>query len=102
VPGRRPSTLSVNDRKVAEGRIDRTQPMAFSADETADADIDEATPVVEGLGEGRETRFTGRIDKATVEVKLSGEVFFLPLQKPDSLVFAKVNTFSHFRPRKKP
>ncbi|MGR9099205.1 MAG: arylsulfatase [Gammaproteobacteria bacterium] len=62
-------TLSVNGRKVAEGRIERTQPRIFSADETADVGIDEATPVVAGIGQGHETRFTGRIEKVTVEVK---------------------------------
>lgn len=62
-------TLSVNGRKVAEGRIDQTQQRVFSADETADVGVDEATPVVAGLGEGRDTRFTGRISKITVEVK---------------------------------
>jgi arylsulfatase A-like enzyme len=62
-------TLSINGRKVAEGRIEQTQPRMFSVDETADVGVDEATPVVAGLGEGAETRFTGRIDKVTVEVK---------------------------------
>ncbi|MGY6276062.1 arylsulfatase [Methylomonas sp. MgM2] len=62
-------TLSVNGQKVAEGRIDRTQPRIFSADETADVGIDDATPVVEALGEGSQTRFTGKIEKVTVEVK---------------------------------
>ena len=40
-------TLFVNQRKVAQGRIERTQPRIFSADETADVGIDLATPVVE-------------------------------------------------------
>ena len=40
-------TLSVNGKKVAEGRIEHTQAMAFSADETADVGVDEATPVTE-------------------------------------------------------
>ncbi|MGZ8175746.1 arylsulfatase [Methylobacter sp.] len=62
-------TLSVNGRKVAEGRIDRTQPSVFSADETADVGVDEATPVVDGIGEGPQTRFTGKIEKVKVEVK---------------------------------
>jgi len=61
--------LSVNGRKVAEGRIDRTQPNIFSADETADVGVDEATPVVDGIGEGPQTRFTGKIEKVKVEVK---------------------------------
>lgn len=62
-------TLSVNGRKVAEGRIDHTQAMIFSADETADVGVDEATPVVSGMGEGPETRFTGKVERVTVEVK---------------------------------
>ena len=41
----------------------------FSADETADVGVDDATPVVEGMGVGRHTRFTGKIDRVTVELK---------------------------------
>ena len=62
-------TLSVNGNKVAEGRIERTQPMIFSADETADVGIDDATPVVAVIGEGAKTRFTGKIEKVTINVK---------------------------------
>ena len=62
-------TLFVNDKKVAEGRIERTQPMVFSADETADVGIDLATPVVETIGSEAASRFTGRIPKVTIEVK---------------------------------
>ena len=62
-------TLYVNDEKVAEGRIERTQPMIFSADETADVGIDLATPVVESIGSEAKSRFTGKIPEVTVEVK---------------------------------
>jgi len=62
-------TLSVEGRKLAEGRIEQTQPMVFSADETADVGVDDATPVVAGIGQGAETRFTGKIEKVTIEVK---------------------------------
>ncbi|MGE4441768.1 MAG: arylsulfatase [Desulfomicrobium sp.] len=62
-------TLYVNDKKVGEGRINRTQPMVFSADETADVGIDLATPVVESIGAEAKSRFNGRIPKVTVEVK---------------------------------
>jgi len=62
-------TLYVNDTKAGEGRIERTQPMIFSADETADVGIDLATPVVETIGAEAKSRFTGRIPKVTVEVK---------------------------------
>lgn len=62
-------TLYVNDEKVAEGRIERTQPMIFSADETADVGIDLATPVVESIGSEAKSRFTGKIPRVTVEAK---------------------------------
>lgn len=62
-------TLYVNDRKVAEGRIERTQPMVFSADETADVGIDLASPVVKAIGSEARSKFTGTIRKVTVEVQ---------------------------------
>ena len=62
-------TLFVNDRKVAEGRIEKTQPLIFSADETADVGVDMGTPVVEAIGSERKSRFTGRIPKVVIEVK---------------------------------
>jgi hypothetical protein len=61
--------LSVNGKPVAEGRVEKTQPNIFSADETADVGIDNQTPVAEGIGVGTETRFTGKINKVTLEVK---------------------------------
>ena len=63
------ATLSVNGVKVAEGRIERTQPGIFSADETADVGIDLGTPVVESIGAEAKSRFTGRIPKVVVEVR---------------------------------
>src|ERR1019366_6576322 len=40
-------TIFVNDKKVAEGKIEQTVPFAFSLDETADVGMDDATPVTE-------------------------------------------------------
>ena len=62
-------TLFINDEKVGEGRIDRTQPIVFSADETADVGIDLATPVVERIGAEAKSRFTGHVNSITVEVQ---------------------------------
>jgi len=62
-------TLFVNGQKVAEGRIERTQPMIFSGDETADVGIDLGTPVVEAIGAEARSRFSGRIPKVTIEVR---------------------------------
>ncbi len=61
--------LSVNGKQVAKGRIDQTQPNMFSLDESADVGVDEATPVVVGIGEGQSTRFTGKIEKVNISVK---------------------------------
>ena len=62
------SQLFVNGKKVAEGRIEKTTPFVFSADETADVGVDEATPVTEAYKEG-DNAFTGKIEKVTVELK---------------------------------
>ena len=63
-------TLYVDGNKVAEARIDRTQPNIFSADETADVGLDNQTPVALGIGYGpEETRFTGRISQVVVDLK---------------------------------
>jgi len=64
------ATLTVNGKTVAEGRIEKTQPLIFSADETADVGLDNQTPVVEGIGIGPvETRFTGKIHNVTIDLK---------------------------------
>jgi arylsulfatase len=62
-------TLFVNGKQVAQGRIERTQPIAFSADETADVGIDLGTPVVEAIGSEARSRFNGRISKVTIQVR---------------------------------
>lgn len=54
-----------------EGRIERTQPIAFSADETADVGEDDATPVTEDY-KAYDNKFTGKILKVTVDVKEMG------------------------------
>ncbi len=64
-------TISVNDTKVAEGRIEHTQPLIFSADETADVGEDDATPVTEDY-KAYDNKFTGKILKVTVDVKEMG------------------------------
>jgi hypothetical protein len=62
------ATLYVNGKPVAETRVEKTQPNVFSADETADVGVDNQTPVALGIGIGPETRFTGKINKITLEV----------------------------------
>ena len=61
-------TIYVDGRKVTEGRIGNTTPFIFSADETADVGMDEATPVTEEYAEG-DNEFTGEIERVTVTLK---------------------------------
>ena len=61
-------TLLVNGKQVAEGRIEHTNGYVFSADETADVGVDEATPVTEDYKED-DNKFTGKIGKITIQLK---------------------------------
>jgi arylsulfatase A-like enzyme len=60
-------TILVNGKKVAEGRIERTQGFIFSADEGADVGLDGETPVTNDYKEG-DNKFTGKIKKVVIEV----------------------------------
>ncbi len=60
------SRLFVNGELIEEGRIDRTVPMIFSADETFDVGTDTGTAV--GLYPNN-FKFTGRIKKLTIDLK---------------------------------
>jgi arylsulfatase A-like enzyme len=62
-------TIFVNGKKVAEGRIERTQPMAFSGDEGADVGEDGETPVTENYGIPAPYNLTGTITKVTIELQ---------------------------------
>ena len=64
------ATIYINGEEVADGRIEKTEPLLFSADETADVGKDEATQVVSFLFEDmKDSEFTGYVEK--VEVKIS-------------------------------
>lgn len=60
-------TILVNGERAAEGRIDATQAMIFSADEGADVGQDGETPVTNDYKE-RDNAFTGKIDKIVIEI----------------------------------
>jgi arylsulfatase len=60
--------LYVNDRKVAEARIDKTIPNLFSPDEGVTVGVDDETPVTDDYP-ARNNRFTGRLVKIVVAVK---------------------------------
>ncbi len=60
--------LFVNGEKVAEGRIEKTHSFIFSPDEGADVGQDGETPVVEDYGVPAPHRFSGKIDKVTIDL----------------------------------
>jgi len=62
-------TLFVNGKKVAQGRIEHTQPMMFSVEEGADVGQDGETPVIEDYGLPEPYNFTGHINKITIDLK---------------------------------
>ncbi|MEW6584678.1 MAG: arylsulfatase [Nitrospirota bacterium] len=62
------SRLSVDGGRANETRVMRTMPFAYSADEGVDVGMDNETPVTEEYREGN-NKFTGKIDRVTVEVK---------------------------------
>ena len=62
--------LYVDGQKVAEGRIPKTQPYAFSADEGTDVAVDNETMVSNDY-KLEENKFTGKIEKVTIDTKPS-------------------------------
>ncbi|WP_296886440.1 arylsulfatase [Thiobacillus sp.] len=59
--------ILVDGKTVAEGRIERTQGMIFSLDESADVGMDNATPVLEDYKASHGV-FAGKVNKVTVDV----------------------------------
>jgi arylsulfatase len=64
--------LYLDGDKIAEGRVEATVPMVFSADETTDVGSDSATPVTDDLGP-KETEFPGRIDWVQIDIDEAAE-----------------------------
>ena len=60
-------SISINGKLLAEGQIEKTVPNVFSADETADVGVDDATTVTDDYN-ARDNEFTGKIEKVTVEL----------------------------------
>jgi arylsulfatase A-like enzyme len=65
-------SLFVDGEKVGEGRVDATQPMLFSADETTDVGSDSATPVSDDYGP-RDSEFNGRIRWVQIDIDAGAE-----------------------------
>jgi len=62
--------LEVDGKQVAEGRIPKTQPYAFSADEGVDVGVDGETAVSNDYPQG-DNAFTGRIVAVTIDIQPS-------------------------------
>jgi len=58
--------LYVNDKKVGQGRVDKTVPGRFSADETFDVGMDTGSPV--SADYKSPNPFTGKIKKVTFDL----------------------------------
>ena len=65
-------TLAVDGKQVAQGRIDRTIATRISLDETFDVGMDTGTPVVEDYVGQMPFRFTGTLEKVTIDLGKSG------------------------------
>jgi arylsulfatase len=62
-------TLSVDGQPVGQGKIERTIPVRVSLDETFDVGVDTGTPVIEDYANRMPFKFTGEIEKFTIELK---------------------------------
>ena len=59
-------TITVDGKKVAEGRFEKTQPGIFSVDDLADIGTDDGTHVADY---GKSAKFNGKIGKVKIEQK---------------------------------
>ena len=62
-------TLSINGKKVGSGKVEKTEPTIFSADETSNVGIDRESMVVPDDYTHESSRFNGKIEKVTINLK---------------------------------
>jgi len=61
--------IFVDDKMVAEGRVEKTVPAVFSADETADVGKDDATQVADKVFKDvKDSEFTGYVNKVKISI----------------------------------
>jgi arylsulfatase A-like enzyme len=65
-------SLYVDGEKAGEGRVDATQPLIFSTDETTDVGSDGATPVSDDYGP-RDSHFSGRVHWVQLDIDAAAE-----------------------------
>lgn len=61
--------LSVDGKPIADGPIERTIGIRISLDKTFDIGEDTGTPIIEDYVDKRPFRFTGKLNKLTIELK---------------------------------
>ncbi|MDP1723374.1 MAG: arylsulfatase [Alphaproteobacteria bacterium] len=65
-------TITVDDKQVAQAKIERTIPTRISLDETLDIGKDSGTPIVEDYADKMPFEFTGNLKKVVIELGKSG------------------------------
>ena len=68
-------TLYVDDQKAGEGRIERTQPILYSLNETLEVGIDRGSPVIDDYPTPRGTfsRFSGEVNWVQIDIDKDAE-----------------------------
>jgi hypothetical protein len=61
-------TLTVDGKKVAEGRIELTQPLRFSLDESFDVGEDTGSPVIDEYDAKMPFKFSGKLNKVEIDL----------------------------------
>ncbi|KHO22496.1 arylsulfatase [Mycolicibacterium setense] len=64
-------TLSCDGKTIGTGRVEQTEPMAFSADEACDVGSDTGSPTSPDYGP-HGNRFTGKIDRVVLDIGVDG------------------------------
>jgi arylsulfatase len=60
-------TLFIDGQKSGEGRVDRTEPMVFSGDETCDIGYEAGSPVTPDYPKGG-TKFSGEVNWVQIDI----------------------------------
>jgi arylsulfatase len=81
-------TLYYDGRKVGEGRVERTVPMIFSADEPTDIGRDSGTPVSADL-DRHSSVFTGKINWVQIDLGLDDQDHLISLEERLRIAMAR-------------
>jgi arylsulfatase len=65
-------SLFVDGKRIGEGRLEATQPMLFSADETTDIGVDGGTPVSDDYGP-KDSDFSGEVAWVQIDIDDAAE-----------------------------